>query len=131
LAGKPGRSGRHHTIANVMRQFEATVDKSLIDIVYGQVEKAKSGSTEAARLLLEYRFGKPKQQIDIDMNLPNVDTIAMLYRQSFLEARSDYLLTEGESVPADDVSDGEIRDSETESEGVGEPIQETRGQEGR
>jgi len=103
MSGKPGRSGRPG-LKKIMRAFERTVDKNLMDIAYALIEKAKQGNTEAAKTLLEYRFGKPRQSVDLDINLPNSAQIALLYRNALSDAEDEYKqLTEG-------VTEGEYKD---------------------
>lgn len=105
MSGKVGRSGRK-TIKSTIRKLELEVDSAIEGILSGLITKAKQGNVEAARILLEYRLGKPKQSVDLDINLPDSAQIAILYRDILGIAEGEYkLITEGkdETIKEGDV----------------------------
>ena len=96
MAGKKGRSGRK-SIRSILSRFEDTIDESILDITYAQIEKAKQGSTEAARLIYEYRLPRPKTEIGLD--LPNTAALAILYRNVLTTSEEESKqLTEGDII---------------------------------
>lgn len=96
MAGVKGRSGRKLSVRGALRMLEKKVDVNINEIVDGLIQKASEGSAESARILFEYRFGKPKQQIDLDINVPNMEQVALLYRSTLAAAEDEYKqLTEG------------------------------------
>lgn len=90
MSGVKGRSGRKISVKGALRLLERSVDAHIEEIIEGLIRKASEGSAESARILLEYRFGKPKQSVDIDINLPNVDQIALLYKRTLIEEDRKY-----------------------------------------
>jgi len=79
--GKPGRSGRKRKADEI--ELEQLLDrgwpkKKRLEMIKAWSERAARGDLEAGKILMAYKFGKPKERTDITSNgetIKQIDTI--------------------------------------------------------
>lgn len=62
--GRPKGAKTHKTLLREQLFSKALGDSDLIEIIKSMGEMAKQGDAQAAKLLFEYHFGKPTQELD-------------------------------------------------------------------
>lgn len=67
MAGKPGRSGRKRNIRNIQEFYNRKFDVRSTFLIEKLLEEAEKGNATALVYAFDRRFGKPKQQTDIDL----------------------------------------------------------------
>jgi len=105
MAGKKGRSGRKKDSTWAKKYLEEAIDRQFVPMMDMAIEMALKGDKDMVKMLLEYRLGRPK--IDIDNRLTaRIEVTAGDLRESLLKIQEEEQKLLGE-VLSSDIIEGE------------------------
>ena len=67
MAGVKGRSGRKRNIRNIQKYYNEQFDLRSASLIETLLDEASKGNAAALVYAFDRRFGKPKQQTDLDL----------------------------------------------------------------
>ena len=105
MAGKKGRSGRKKDSTWAKKYLEEAIDRQFVPMMDMAIEMALKGDKDMVKMLLEYRLGRPK--IDIDNRFTaKIEITAGDLHNSLLAIREEEMKLLGEVI-SPDIIEGE------------------------
>jgi len=100
MAGKKGRSGRKKSPAWAKQYLEEAIDKQFVPMMDMAIEMAVKGDKDMVKLLLAYRLGTPR--IDIDNRFTaKIEITAGDLKDSLLKIQEEERKLLGEAMSSD------------------------------